>query len=39
MLFLVEMDVRLPHDMPSAQADELNATVTTAIFIGLVDPS
>jgi muconolactone D-isomerase len=23
MLFQVEMDVRLPHDMPSAQADEL----------------
>ncbi|HWK46607.1 MAG TPA: muconolactone Delta-isomerase [Stellaceae bacterium] len=23
MLFQVEMDVRLPHDMPSAQADDL----------------
>ena len=26
MLFLVEMDVRLPHDMPSEQADELKRT-------------
>ena len=23
MLFQVEMDVRLPHDMPSGKADEL----------------
>jgi muconolactone D-isomerase len=26
MLFQVEMDVRLPHDMPPAQADELKRT-------------
>lgn len=25
MLFLVQMTVRLPHDMPAAQADELKA--------------
>ncbi len=26
MLFLVEMTVRLPHDLPAAVADELKAT-------------
>lgn len=25
MLYLVRMDVRLPHDMPAAQADEIKA--------------
>ncbi|NPT59741.1 muconolactone Delta-isomerase [Paraburkholderia elongata] len=25
MLYLVRMDVHLPHDMPSAQADEIKA--------------
>lgn len=25
MLFLVRMDVRIPHDMPAAQADEIKA--------------
>ena len=25
MLFMAEMEVRLPHDMPTAQADELRA--------------
>lgn len=25
MLYLVRMDVRLPHDMPQAQADEIKA--------------
>lgn len=25
MLYLVRMDVNLPHDMPSAQADEIKA--------------
>jgi len=25
MLFLVRMDVRIPHDLPAAQADEIKA--------------